>query len=151
MVGLKVGDEAPDFTLPAHNGEDVTLSQFRGSRNVVLYFYPKDGSPGCTRQACSFRDSYEVFQEMGAEVLGVSSDSLESHRRFAEAHLLPFRLLSDRDDQVRKLYGATGALGMPGRITFIIDREGVIRHVFSSQLRVKKHIEEALEVLKTLS
>lgn len=151
MVGLKVGDEAPDFTLPAHNGEDVTISQFRGSRNVVLYFYPKDGSPGCTRQACSFRDSYEVFQEMGAEVLGVSSDSLESHRRFAEAHLLPFRLLSDRDDRVRKLYGATGALGMPGRITFIIDREGVIRHIFSSQLRVKKHIEEALEVLKTLS
>jgi peroxiredoxin Q/BCP len=150
MARLKAGDEAPDFTLPSQEGVDVTLSQFRGERNVVLYFYPKDGSPGCTAQACSFRDSHEVFMELGAEVLGVSSDSVESHREFAEAHLLPFKLLSDEGGRVRRLYGATGALGLAGRVTFIIDREGVVRHVFSSQLRVNKHIDEALDVLKRL-
>lgn len=150
MARLKVGDEAPDFTLPSQEGIDMTLSQFRGERNVVLYFYPKDGSPGCMAQACSFRDSYEVFMELGAEVLGVSSDSVKSHRKFAETHLLPFKLLSDEGGRVRRLYGASGSLGMAGRVTFIIDREGVVRHVFSSQLRVNKHIDEALEVLKKL-
>jgi peroxiredoxin Q/BCP len=147
---LSVGDEAPDFTLPSHTGEEVTLSQFRGVSNVVLYFYPRDGTAGCTQQACSFRDSYEAFQELGAEVIGVSSDSLEAHREFAAAHLLPFRLLSDPDNRVRKMYGARGALNMPGRVTFVIDKGGVIRHAFSSQLRVKRHIDEALEILKSL-
>jgi peroxiredoxin Q/BCP len=150
MARLKVGDEAPDFTLPSQEGIYVTMSQFRGERNVVLYFYPKDGSPGCTAQACHFRDSHEVFMGLGAEVLGVSSDSVESHRKFAETHLLPFKLLSDEGGKVRRLYGATGSLGMASRVTFIIDREGVVRHVFSSQLRVNKHIDEALEVLKKL-
>ncbi|HUS77079.1 MAG TPA: peroxiredoxin [Patescibacteria group bacterium] len=146
---LNVGDEAPNFILPAHTGETFTLSEHRGS-NVVLYFYPKDGTAGCTQQACSFRDSYEAFQEFGAEVVGVSSDSVESHREFAAAHFLPFKLLSDEGDAVRELYGAKGALGMPGRVTYIIDGNGVIRHIFSSQLRVKKHIDEALEILKKL-
>jgi peroxiredoxin Q/BCP len=147
---LKVGDEAPDFTLPSHTGEEVTLSQFRGVNNVVLYFYPRDGTAGCTKQACSFRDSYEAFQELGAEVIGVSSDGLEAHREFAAAHLLPFRLLSDADNRVRKMYGAMGALNMPGRVTFVIDKRGVIQHTFSSQLRVNRHIDEALEILKSL-
>jgi peroxiredoxin Q/BCP len=149
-LSLKVGDEAPDFTLPSHTGEEVTLSQFRGVSNVVLYFYPRDGTAGCTKQACSFRDSYEAFQELGAEVIGVSSDSLVAHREFAAAHLLPFRLLSDADNRVRKMYGAIGALNMPGRVTFVIDKRGVVQHTFSSQLRVNKHIDEALEILKGL-
>jgi len=146
---VNVGDTAPDFTLTSQKGENVTLSQFRGKKNVVLYFYPKDETPGCTREACTFRDSFELFTDLGAEVIGVSADTVESHKAFTEHHGLPFTLLSDVDNAVRKLYGATSTLGLiPGRVTFIIDKEGVIRHVFSSQLQPEKHIEEAREVLK---
>src|SRR3990172_8148053 len=146
---VNVGDTAPDFTLTSQKGEDVKLSQFRGKKNVVLYFYPKDETPGCTREACTFRDSYELFTDLGAEVVGVSADTVESHKAFSEHHKLPFTLLSDSDNAVRKLYGATSTLGLiPGRVTFIIDKEGVVRHVFSSQLQPEKHIEEAREVLK---
>ena len=146
---VNVGDQAPDFTLPSQTGEDVSLSQFRGKKNVVLYFYPKDETPGCTREACTFRDSYELFTDLGAVVIGVSADSVESHKAFAERHNLPFTLLSDVENKVRNLYGATSTLGfIPGRVTFIIDKKGVVRHVFSSQLQPEKHIEEAREVLK---
>ena len=148
---LSVGDRAPDFTLQTQRGENVTLSQFQGKKNVVLYFYPKDETVGCTREACAFRDSYELFTDLGAEVIGVSADSVESHKSFAEHHNLPFTLLSDLDNNVRKLYGATSTLGMiPGRVTFIIDKKGMVHHVFSSQLQPEKHIEEAREVLKKL-
>ena len=146
---VNVGDTAPDFTLTSQKGENVTLSQFRGKKNVVLYFYPKDETPGCTREACTFRDSFELFTDLGAEVIGVSADTVESHKAFTEHHGLPFTLLSDVDNAVRKLYGASSTLGIiPGRVTFIIDKEGVVRHVFSSQLQPEKHIEEAREVLK---
>ena len=148
---VSVGDRAPDFTLQTQRGENVTLSQFQGKKNVVLYFYPKDETVGCTREACAFRDSYELFTDLGAEVIGVSADSVESHKSFAEHHNLPFTLLSDLDNNVRKLYGATSTLGMiPGRVTFIIDKKGMVHHVFSSQLQPEKHIEEAREVLKKL-
>ena len=148
---VNVGDQAPDFTLPSQTGEDVSLSQFRGKKNVVLYFYPKDESPGCTREACTFRDSFELFTDLGAVVIGVSADSVESHKAFSERYNLPFTLLSDGENKVRKLYGATSALGIiPGRVTFIIDKKGVVRHVFSSQLQPEKHIEEAKEILKKL-
>ena len=148
---VNVGDQAPDFMLPSQTSEDVSLSQFRGKKNVVLYFYPKDESPGCTREACTFRDSYELFTDLGAVVIGVSADSVESHKAFAEHHNLPFTLLSDGDNTVRKLYGASSTLGfIPGRVTFIIDKKGVVRHVFSSQLQPEKHIQEAIEVLKKL-
>ena len=148
---VNVGDTAPDFTLKSQKGSDVTLSDFRGKKNVVLYFYPKDETPGCTREACTFRDSYELFTDLGAEVIGVSADTVESHKAFAEHYNLPFNLLSDLDNAVRKLYGVASTLGIiPGRVTFIIDKEGVIRHVFSSQFQPEKHIEEAREVLKKL-
>ena len=148
---VNVGDQAPDFTLPSQTGEDVSLSQFREKQNVVLYFYPKDETPGCTREACTFRDSYELFTDLGAAVIGVSADSVESHKAFAEHYNLPFTLLSDGDNTVRKLYGASSTFGfIPGRVTFIIDKKGVVRHVFSSQLQPEKHIQEALEVLKKL-
>ena len=148
---VNIGDRAPDFTLPSQKGENVTLTQFLGKKNVVLYFYPKDESPGCTREACTFRDSYELFTDLGAEVIGVSADSVESHKAFAEHHNLPFTLLSDVDNAVRKLYGVASTLGIiPGRVTFIIDKKGVVRHVFSSQLQPEKHIEEAREVLRKL-
>ena len=125
---VNVGDTAPDFTLTSQKGENVTLSQFRGKKNVILYFYPKDETPGCTREACTFRDSFELFTDLGAEVIGVSADTVESHKAFTEHHGLPFTLLSDVDNAVRKLYGATSTLGLiPGRVTFIIDKEGVVR------------------------
>jgi peroxiredoxin Q/BCP len=149
---VNVGDQAPDFTLPSQKDESVTLSQFRGKKNVVLYFYPKDESPGCTREACTFRDSFELFTDLGAEVIGVSADTMESHKSFAIHHNLPFTLLSDVDNEVRKLYDVAPTLGfIPGRVTFIIDKKGVVRHVFSSQFQPEKHIQEAREVLIKLN
>jgi peroxiredoxin Q/BCP len=148
---IKVGDKAPDFTLPSQMGDNVTLSEYFGKKNIVLYFYPKDESPGCTREACKFRDRYEVFTGLGAEVLGISSDSLESHKSFATHHGLPFILLSDEDNKVRELYGVSSTMGIiPGRVTYIIDKKGVVRHIFSSQFQPEKHIEEALKILKEL-
>ena len=148
---INVGDKAPDFTLPSQMGDNVTLSEYFGKKNIVLYFYPKDESPGCTREACKFRDQYEVFTNLGAEVLGISSDSLESHKSFATHHGLPFILLSDEDNKVRELYGVPSSMGIiPGRVTYIIDKKGVVRHIFSSQFQPEKHIEEALKILKEL-
>src|ERR1700733_2304312 len=118
---LKVGDDAPDFTLPSAGGESVTLSQLRADKTVVVFFYPKDDTPGCTVEACSFRDSYEAFVEAGAVVVGISSDTVESHDRFASKHRLPMTLLSDAGGNVRALYGVKSTLGLwPGRATFVI-------------------------------
>ena len=150
-MGVKVGDIAPDFTLPSQMGDNVTLSEYFGKKNIVLYFYPKDETRGCTREACEFRDQYDVFTELGAEVIGVSAQSVESHKSFAAHHGLPFILLSDEKNEVRKLYGAASTMGViPGRVTYIIDKKGMVRHVFSSQFQPTKHIEEALKVLKEL-
>jgi peroxiredoxin Q/BCP len=149
--GVKVGDRAPDFTLPSLTGEPVSLESFRGKKDIVLYFYPKDNTAGCTAEACAFRDSYEVFQEAGAEVIGISSDTEKSHQRFATQHRLPFILLSDLGGVVRKQYGVPATFGLlPGRVTYIIDKQGIVRHIFSSQFAPQKHVEEALVVLRTL-
>jgi thioredoxin-dependent peroxiredoxin len=148
---VRVGDPAPDFALESRTGERVSLSEFRGKKNVVLYFYPKDETRGCTREACSFRDSYQAFAELGAEVVGISSDSSESHRRFAEHHGLPFTLLSDPKKEVRKLYGVPSSLGfLPGRVTYVIDKEGIVRHIFNSQMHPEEHVNEALGILRKL-
>jgi peroxiredoxin Q/BCP len=148
---VNVGDKAPDFTLPSQMGDNVTLSEYFGKKNIVLYFYPKDETRGCTREACEFRDRYNVFTRLGAEVLGVSSDTLESHKSFATHHGLPFLLLSDKKGKVRGLYGVPSTMGIiPGRVTYIIDRKGVVRHIFSSQFQPEKHIEEALKILEDL-
>jgi peroxiredoxin Q/BCP len=150
-VAVKVGDKAPDFTLPSQLGDNVTLSEYFGKKNIVLYFYPKDETRGCTREACEFRDQYDVFTSLGAEVIGVSAQSVESHKSFATHHGLPFILLSDEKNEVRQLYGATSTMGIiPGRVTYIIDKKGIVRHVFSSQFQPEKHIEEALKMLKEL-
>jgi peroxiredoxin Q/BCP len=147
---IAVGDRAPDFTLPASSGV-VRLADVLQQKAVVLYFYPKDETPGCTAEACAFRDSYEVFTQAGAEVIGVSDDTVESHRAFAAHHRLPFRLLSDPGGEVRKLYGVSGWLGLlRGRVTFVIDRQGIVRHVFDSQLQATRHIDEALETVRNL-
>ena len=149
---LAIGDTAPDFRLPTGDGSFVALSDFLGERNLVVYFYPKDFTSGCTAEACSFRDSYEAFKEVGAEVIGISSDSQDSHRDFAQRHHLPFMLLSDADGSVRKAYQVKKTLGLfAGRVSFVIDKKGVIRHIFSSQTRATAHVGEALNVLKHLS
>jgi thioredoxin-dependent peroxiredoxin len=150
--GIQVGDKAPDFTLPSQDGEQVRLSDRLGERIVVLYFYPKDETVGCTKEACAFRDSYEVFAEAGAEVIGVSSDSVDKHAAFAGHHELPFTLLSDQGGQVRKSYAVPATLGLlPGRVTYVIDRAGTVRHVFSSQTNIGRHVNDALDVVKKLS
>jgi len=148
---IQVGDAAPDFTLPTKSGAPVSLKDFIGKIAIVLYFYPKDNTPGCTNEACAFRDSYEVFKEAGAEVIGISSDSAESHQQFASRHKLPFILLSDAHGTVRKLYGVPATLGLlPGRVTYIIDRQGIVRHIFSAQFAPGKHVSEALKILQAL-
>ena len=148
---LTAGDKAPNFTLPQSTGEPFTLSDVLGRRTVVLFFYPKDDTPGCTVEACTFRDNYQAFADAGAEVVGVSSDSGASHDAFASKHKLPMTLLTDAGGKVRALYGVKSTLGLlPGRATFVIDRSGTIAHVFVSQLRVKTHVEQALAVVKGL-
>ena len=148
---ISVGDTAPNFTLLNQRGEAVTLSSFQGQKAVVLYFYPKDDTPGCTVESCSFRDRYEDFVTAGAEVIGISSDSPDSHRAFASKHNLPFTLVSDRSSTVRKAYGVPTTLGLlPGRVTYVIDKAGKVRHIFNSQFNPKGHVDEAMGILKTL-
>ena len=142
---------APDFTLPSQSGEMVSLKDFLGKRPVVLFFYPKDNTLGCTKEVCAFRDSIEDFSKLDAEVIGISSDSVESHRGFAEKHKLPFTLLSDEGGRVRKLYDVPNSFGLfPGRVTHVVDKDGIVRHVFSSQIEVEKHVEEALKTLESI-
>ena len=149
---VEVGSIAPAFILPSQSGQMVSLTDFVGEKPVVLFFYPKDDTPGCTKEACAFRDDYEGFGKLDAEVIGISSDSVGSHRSFAAKHNLPYTLLSDEQRKVRKLYGVPNTLGLfPGRVTYVIDREGIVRHVFSSQLGAEKHVEEALIALRSIS
>jgi peroxiredoxin Q/BCP len=145
---LAAGDKAPDFSLRSQSDEEVRLSDYFGKKNVVLYFYPKDFTPGCTAEAKGFRDSYQEFNDSETEVIGVSSDSVESHSRFSQECSLPFKLLSDSGKQLRELYGVSSTLGIAGRVTFVIDKQGIVRLVYSSQLRPTKHIKEALDALK---
>ena len=147
-MSATVGQTAPDFTLPDQHGSSVTLSELKGGW-VVVYFYPKDDTPGCTKESCSFRDSFEDFTEAGAQVIGISSDSVDSHLEFAEKYHLPFTLLADTDGSVRKRWGVGKTLGLlPGRVTYVIDPDGVVRHKFSSQFKPTSHIDEALGVIR---
>lgn len=148
---LKVGDRVADFALPDQEGKTVSLPELLAAGCLVLYFYPNDDTPGCTAEACSFRDEHQELAEAGACVVGVSSDDVESHRRFAEKHRLPFRLLSDRGGELRKRFGVPRTLGLiDGRVTYVIDSQGVVRHIFNSQLRTRKHVEEALGLVRSL-
>jgi thioredoxin-dependent peroxiredoxin len=149
--GIGVGDKAPDFTLPSQSGEPVRLHDRIGQRVVVLYFYPKDETSGCTAEACAFRDSHEVFTDAGADVIGVSSDSVDKHAAFAGHHNLPFTLLSDAGGKIRKTYGVPAALGLiPGRVTYVIDRTGTVRRVFNSMMNIDGHVKEALDMVRQL-
>jgi peroxiredoxin Q/BCP len=151
LGGPKVGDKAPDFTLPAQDGRTVSLHEFAGTKNVVLYFYPKDFTAGCTQETKGFGENYEGLLEMGAEVIGISSDSAESHSGFAKECGARFPLLADVGGKVRAEYGAKSMGLIPDRVTFVIDKKGVVRHRFSSQLKPRQHIAEAIEALKAIS
>jgi len=148
---LKVGDVAPDFTLTDQSGATVHLTELLGHGPVVLYFYPKDSTPGCAIEARAFREGYDRFVEAGAEIVGISADSVASHRRFAAKEKLAFRLLSDRNGSVRDLYGVEKTLGVwPGRVTFVIDAGGIVRRIYSSQLQPARHSREALDAVQGL-
>jgi thioredoxin-dependent peroxiredoxin len=135
---VRVGAKAPDFALPSQSRETVRLNDFLG-KPVVLFFYPKDSTLGCTKEVCAFRDDFQEFGILDAEVIGISSDSVESHRAFVQKHDLPFALLSDGGGKVRKLYGVPNTLGLlPGRVTYVLDEARVVRHISSSQLGVEK-------------
>lgn len=150
---LDVGSKAPDFTLADQNGAPVKLSERTAEQVVVLFFYPKDNSGGCTMEACAFRDSYEDFQDAGAEVIGISGGTLETKQQFIRNNRLPFTLLNDADGAVQALYGVEkGFLGLtPGRITYVIDRNGVIRHKFESRINMNAHAAEALKIVQNLA
>lgn len=146
---LKVGEAMPDVTLTGETGP-VRLRD-RIGKTLVVYFYPKDETYGCTKEACSFRDQYEDFVKAGADVIGVSRDDAASHAGFKEHHRLPFTLLSDPGGKLATSWGVKGMGPLPGRVTFVFDKAGVCRHRFESMIRFGKHVDEALEVVKTLN
>jgi peroxiredoxin Q/BCP len=148
---LQPGDPMPDVSLPGPEGKSVRLRDLAVDRTLVVYFYPKDETLGCTAQACSFRDSYEDFKSAGAEVIGISGDSIASHDSFARHHRLPFVLLSDPDGAAASAFGVGKTFGLiKGRVTFVVDRSATIRMAFESQVRVGKHVEDALAMVKKL-
>lgn len=148
---LAVGDHLPDFTLPDQHGNPVRPRDFLGKKAIVIYFYPKDETPGCTTEACAFRDSYQALQEAGAMVFGISGDSVASHQAFAHHHRLPFTLLSDQGNVVRKLFGVPSTLGLlPGRVTYIVDPAGTIRRIVNSQFTPARHVAEALALIRQI-
>ncbi len=150
---MKIGDQLPNLTLADQDNKQVRLHDFIGKHPMVIYFYPKDETPGCIREACSFRDQYDDFAEIGAQVLGISHDSVSSHKRFATKYRLNFQLLSDRDKTAEKAFGVPRRLMglLPGRVTYIFDINGYLIHEFNSSWQPTKHIKEAIEALKKAS
>lgn len=151
-MALAVGDKCPTFTLTDQSNTKFDLQSVLEKKVLVIYFYPKDDTPGCTAEACSFRDSYEDFKDLGCEVIGISSDSAEKHAIFAEKHRLSFTLLADTEKRVRKLFGVPGNLFglIPGRVTYIIDQKGIIRQIYNSQMNTARHIEESIKAVKKI-
>lgn len=149
MTALKIGDPIPNFKAKDTNGNDFDSQNFVGRKPLVIYFYPKDHTPGCTAEACSFRDQYEDFTDLGAEVIGISSDSVASHQKFTKQYKLPFILLSDPDKKIRNLFGVPSAMFglLPGRVTYVADQNGIIQMIFDSMM-AGKHIPKALEAIK---
>lgn len=150
MAQLTIGDRIPDFSLLDENKNVVSSSELMNNGPVVVYFYPKDDTPGCTKEACSFRDSYEEFTDKGVRVVGISSDSPESHLKFKEKYNLPFTLLADTDNTVRKAFGVKGDFFglIPGRVTFIFNEDGIIQHVYDSQTRSENHVLESFQAIE---
>jgi len=149
-MALQVGDRLPNFSALATEGSVFESASVVGKKPIVFYFYPKDDTRVCTQQACAFRDQYEDFEALGATVIGISSDSVASHQRFAKKYRLPFLLLSDANSQLRRLFGVPkDLLGLiPGRVTYVVDQEGILRFVFNS-MSGAIHIQKALAYLKS--
>lgn len=150
---LRPGDKMPLFELMDQNGELYRMEDVVGEKNLVVYFYPKDDTPGCTKEACKFRDDFEVFTDLNALVIGISGDSPESHQEFKEKYNLPFTLLSDEESKVQELFGVGGEfMGLiPGRVTFVIDQEGVVQYTFNSMSNAEQHVDEARKILDKLN
>ena len=150
---LKVGDQMPEIALKDQDGNLVNLHDFKGKNPLVVYFYPKDDTPGCTKEACEFRNEYEQFEQYDAKVFGISGDSEKSHQRFIAKHSLNFSLLSDQSKKAEKAFGVPRSLFglLPGRVTFVIDKQGVIQHTLNSQIDARRHTHESLKVLKWLA
>ncbi len=152
MNEIKIGSSLPRFKLLDQNGNLFDIDSVIGKKNLVIYFYPKDDSPGCTAQACSFRDQFEVFSEADALIIGISGQSVESHKKFAEKYRLSFTLLSDEGNKIRNQFGVpTNMMGLiPGRVTYIADKAGKVIYIFNSQTKTTAHVDEAIRVLKDL-
>lgn len=146
---IKIGDKIPEIVLKNQDGNLFNLKTETAGKNVVLFFYPKDDTPGCTAQACAFRDQFEDFAEANAAVIGISGQSVESHKKFAEKHRLSYTLLSDEGNTIRKKFGVpTNFFGLlPGRVTYVIDKSGKVIYIFNSQSRIEEHISSTLEIL----
>jgi len=146
---IQVGEAVPKFSLKNQHGELISIENFIG-KSFVIYFYPKDDTPGCTVEACAFRDAFEDFQNLGAAVIGISGDSPEAHQKFAKKYALPFVLLSDPKNEVRSLFGVPKSLFglLPGRVTYIVDEMGKVKHIFGGQFQARKHVREAMTSLK---
>ena len=152
IVTLVKGDKVPNFELKNQNGELFKVADYIGKKNLVIYFYPKDDTPGCTKEACKFRDEFEIFTDLDALVIGISGDSPESHTKFIEKYNLPFTLLSDEKDEVRKAFGVKGAfMGVvPGRVSFVVDKKGIIQYMFDSMGNAEQHVDEARAILEKM-
>jgi peroxiredoxin Q/BCP len=150
MKTVTIGSKLPSFKLQNQDGTWIDMQNEIGKSNLIIYFYPKNDTPGCTKEACTFRDQFEVFADLGAKIFGISGQSIESHKKFATKHRLNFTLLSDKGNKVRKLFGVpTNFLGLiPGRVTYIVDKTGTVVHVFNSQTNAEKHVEESLRILE---
>ena len=148
MKPVQVGDRIPDFTLKDQNGNLFDIEAIRGEKKIVIFFYPQDGSLNCTREACYFRDLTDVFEEAGAVIIGISGQSVESHREFAESNQLTYTLLSDNENTARELFGVPSKVFglIPGRVTYVADKSGKIVYIFNSQTDVIRHVDEALKI-----
>lgn len=151
-MSLKIGDKIPVFTLKDQNGRDFNSIDFIGHSSFVIFFYPKDFTPGCIKEVCSFRDAYQDFKDLGSEVIGISSDSEKMHKKFAQSYNLPFILLSDSRNVVRNLFGVkNNFLGLlPGRETYVFNKEGFVEFIFNS-MKSTLHIEKALSIIKSIN
>jgi len=152
MDQIEKGSKVPSFALKDQNGKLFDINTVLGKKNLVIYFYPKDDSPGCTKEACYFRDQFEVFTEADALIIGISGQSVESHKKFAEKYHLSFTLLADEGNKIRKLFGVPTDLfgAIPGRVTYVVDKTGTVVYVFDSQSQATKHVDEALRILKEM-
>jgi peroxiredoxin Q/BCP len=150
---IQIGDNVPNFTLKDQNNNDFSIANYIGKKAMIIYFYPKDDTPGCTKEACSFRDEFEDFNDLNAKVIGISSDNVKSHKKFAEKYNLPFTLLADTNKDVQKLFGVPKSfLGLiPGRVTYIIAKNGEVKYIFNNFSNTEKHIVEAKRILKSIN